>query len=106
MKNIIDGESVKCPIQPADIDIGRHFHDAFGHSETEVSAGYLVRLAQVKGGWVPFTKEEIEAFYQKSGHHDFWFNRLITDGWIVERDGKHFFTVQFVARVYLSSPKI
>src|SRR5688572_28580841 len=68
------------PIQPHHIDAMQHFWDAFDHHETEVSARYIVGLCQERGGWLPFTEEEIERFYQKSGHKNFIFNRLIEPG--------------------------
>lgn len=100
---------------PADIDTeAGHFWNAFGHHETEVSAKWLCRLAQIKGGWLPFTRDEIEKLYLYS----FTFNRLIEPGtgygrpgekyltgggWIVEMDGLLHFTEEFVTRCFLSS---
>jgi hypothetical protein len=110
------------PIQPKDIKttLGLHFFDAFDNSETEVSAKWLVRLAQEKGGWFPFTREEIEAFYNKGGHKGFWFNRLVEaertrrnpwseayydgGGWIIKEDDFYFFTDDFIKRCHKSSP--
>lgn len=80
-------------------------------------------MLQEKGGWSPFTRGEIEAFYQKCGLKDgFRFNRLIQPGitfgiirgnysvgggWVVENeDGTLEVTEEFVERVYKSSPKI
>ncbi|OHA17843.1 MAG: hypothetical protein A3H57_02275 [Candidatus Taylorbacteria bacterium RIFCSPLOWO2_02_FULL_43_11] len=78
-KNIIVNNQFN--IQPSDINIGpdfEHFFDAFGNMETEVSAYYVVRLCQKKGGWFPFSQAEIEEVYQASGHQDgFIFNRLV-----------------------------
>lgn len=95
--------SVTSPV-PADIDASKHMFDAFGNNETEVSAGYIVRLCQRKGNWTSFTEEEIEAFYQEAGHRDFWFNNLISGGWIVKEDGCYLVTPEFIGRCYRSSP--
>lgn len=111
------------PIQPGDIDtkIGVHFWDAFDHSETEVSAKWLVRLAQRRGGWHPFTYDQIETFYNIEGnYHNFSFNRLIKPeivrtglgsgqdirggGWIIHEKSLYYFTVDFIERCYKSSP--
>lgn len=109
------------PIQPKDIKtIGVHFFDAFDNNETEISAKWLVRLAQKNGGWYPLTLNEIEAFYNKGGYKGFWFNRLIEaeltrrnpwseayytgGGWIMKEDGLYFFTNDFIKRCHKSSP--
>ena len=60
------------PIRPQHINTESHFWDAFGHNETEVSALYVVRLCQAKGGWMPFTKAELD----EVAREDFHFNRL------------------------------
>jgi hypothetical protein len=50
-------------ITPEDISLGKHFFDAFGHYESEISASWLVEFAQQRGeGWKPFTHEDIEKF--------------------------------------------
>lgn len=75
-------------IEPSDIDSTKHFWDAFDHAETEVSARYIVRLCQEVGGWVPFTFEQINAFYQKARGNkieSFTFNRLVDAQWVRTR---------------------
>ena len=98
------------PIQPRHINAKRHFWDAFGNNETEISAGYIVRLCQKLGGWVPFTREQIEAFYNEAGHTDFWFNRLrgqrTEDFIVLGEDGKFRVTHEFIARCHKSSPNL
>lgn len=93
-------------IQPKDIDATKHFYDAFGNMEKETSAHYIVKLCQEKGGWKPFTAEEIEAFYQKAGLHDgFWFNGLDEEGFVVlGKDNLYRVTDEFITRCYKSSP--
>lgn len=54
------------PVKPSDINAAEHMWEAFGNTETDVSAGYIVRLMQEKGDWVPFTYGELNAFYQKT----------------------------------------
>ena len=110
------------PVGPDKIDASKHLYDAFGNRETEISAGYIVRMLQEKGSWDPFTNEEIEEFYTKSGHTDgFTFNALIEPlterlfdgrthtvggGWIIQRpDGKFEVTEEFVRKAFESSPK-
>ena len=110
------------PIRPEQIDASKHLYDAFGHTETEVSAGYIIRMLQEKGDWLPFSQEEIEEFYRRSGHTDgFTFNALINPvterlfdgrlstvggGFVFQRpDGKFEVTREFVERAYISSPR-
>lgn len=71
-------------IKPEDIDASKHLFGAFGHSETEVSAGWIVRYCQERGkGWDDFSYEDIEAYYRQKGLHDgFTFNRLVRMGYI------------------------
>lgn len=121
-------------IMPSDIDTSRHFFNAFDNMETETSAKWVVRFCQGKGGWVDFTGEEIEAFYNKDGFCDFQFNRLVSaarvvpqghgarafsagiyydgpweergGGWIaLDRDGKYHITNSFIERCYQAAPK-
>ncbi|MCL5411071.1 MAG: hypothetical protein M1324_04525 [Patescibacteria group bacterium] len=87
MKKVIVGYKTYL-IQPDHINTdpntgpeGSHFFDAFGNTETEVSARWLVRFAQQRGsGWEPFALNEIEAFYNRGGHKGFSFNHLINPG--------------------------
>lgn len=120
-------------VQPDDIDAStRHLWNAFDHSETETSAGWIIRFLQERGlGWAPFSHNEIEAYYSKSGKFTgFSFNRLINPemvppslarafagyydkripkggGWIIKGDDdKYYVTVEFVTRCFSSSPKM
>jgi len=108
------------PIKPNDINASQHLSDAFGNLETETSAGYIIRMCQEKGSWDPFTKEDIEEFYKRSGHSDgFWFNQLVEPGksfsivngeylvgggWVVLKDRKYHLTTTFVEAAFNSSP--
>jgi catalase (peroxidase I) len=111
-------------ILPADINTTQHFGGSFDEYETEVSARYVVRLLQQKGGWKPFTYEDINNFYQeKTGDKssNFTWNALIEGknkrnfasgvsyvdgGWIKKLDdGRYQVTKGFVEKVYKSSPK-
>ncbi|HOX95914.1 MAG TPA: hypothetical protein PLI45_00840 [Candidatus Woesebacteria bacterium] len=107
MTDIIN-DQVRCPIKPEDIDTSMHFFDAFGNSETEASANVLVRFCQERGkGWLPFNKDEIDVFNLKARNRSFFpFNNLLNDEFIVEQDGQFFFTIQFAARAYASSPQL
>lgn len=70
--------------QPNDFITTGHYWDTFDHSETEISALWIVRFLQSRNqGWADFTVGEIRAFYKKGresgGHHDdgFTFNHLV-----------------------------
>ncbi|MEX0649401.1 MAG: hypothetical protein WD200_00175 [Candidatus Andersenbacteria bacterium] len=116
------------PIQPDHIDGSRHLWNAFDHTETEVSAGWIIRFLQERGkSWAPFTYGEINAFYSREHKDGFTFNRLINvemvppnlarafaghhddpvprgGGWILEdADGYHV-TDDFITRCFQSSP--
>ena len=124
---IVDGS--KFPIQPRHINTQGHLFDSFDNYETEISAGYVVKLCQELGGWNPFTLEQIEASYRKSGHTGFAFNQLVESGkrvlnmaavfaghafpvtepmgggWIIlGDDDKYYVTDDFVGRCFNSSP--
>jgi|SRR5208337_4439355 len=99
-------------ITPADISIKKHFFDAFGKMETEVSARWLIDFAQVRGkGWEPFTEEEINAFYhQKYPQGTFWFNgltdKLIRKAQVGHEEGTvYYFTEEFIARCYSAATR-
>jgi hypothetical protein len=110
-KKIIDSENGEgYNIQPGHINTGEHFCDAFGNCETEVSARLIVSLCQAKGGWIPFTKEEID----KHTNQGFHFNRLCDcrepknnrNYVILGEDGKYRVTHEFIATCFKSSPAI
>jgi len=95
-----------CPVKPKHVKTDKYHIGAFGdHFPTETSAFFLVKLAQKKRGWKPFTLNEIEQFCLKFNNNEFKFNRLLGK-WIVEQNGKLYFTLEFVARVWESSPNI
>jgi len=106
--------------QPQEIVINDHLFNAFGESESEVSADWLVRFAIARGqGWSPFSEEEINVFYHaKFPNENFTFNRLVEagvgyglpgeryltgGGWIVEKDGLYHFTEEFINRCYMAA---
>ena len=129
MTNPIITETDSYHIQPKDIDASVHLFNSFDHSETETSAGWIIRFLQERGqGWTPFTYDEINSFYAQKFDHGFRFNRLIEPemvppslarafaghmdplipkggGWIVKgEDEKYYATQEFIDRCYKSSP--
>lgn len=108
-------------ILPEHINTGAHFFEAFGNTETEYSASWIVQFCKERGGWVSFSYEEIEEFYHrksKGRFSNFTFNKLLdwnfindpkvtTDrGFIVcGKDGRFRVTVDFIARCYRSAPQ-
>jgi hypothetical protein len=92
-------------IQPQDIDTTKHFWDAFGRLEKEISANFIVRFCQERNeGWAPFTYAEIETFYNKYGFKDFDFNGLV-GGPLIYRNDKYHFMPAFSRICYKASPK-
>ena len=117
------------PVQPCHIDASKHLFDAFDHSETETSAGWIIRFLQERNtGWQPFTLAEIQEFYSRKFDHGFCFNCLVNTemiplslarafeghhdpripaggGWIIlGNDDKYYVTEEFVTSCFKSRP--
>lgn len=93
-------------IKPSDIDTSRHFWDAFGNCETEISACWIVRFCQDRNSWEPFTYDELNFFCKANGHKgDFWFNRLDKKAFIQKKNGLYHIAHRFICRCYEASPK-
>jgi len=125
---VTSGEEL--PIQPKDIDGSKHFFSAFDHTETEVSANWIIRFLQERGqSWRPFSYEDIDAFYARKFKNGFRFNRLVEaemvppslarafagyrdpliavgGGWIIhnEAEGLYYVTEEFIMRCHKASP--
>ena len=68
-------------IKPSDINVNKSFMASiWQNAETEVSAYFLVKMAQKHGSWRDFTQKEIDTVAKE----DFWFNKLIRYGAIKE----------------------
>lgn len=110
-------------IRPSAIKIQGHLWDAFDHSETEISASYVVRFCQEQGSWAPFTLEALTSFYEglRKKKESFHWNRLIEPGysfsamrgrylagggWVVEREGKFHVTADFIERCVRSTSRV
>lgn len=95
------------PISPSDIDVTKHFYDAFGSSEREFSANWIVRFCQKRGNWNPFTYDQINDFYksERTQGDDFEFDGLEDEGYYIKLDGDLYsITPHFVGRCWASSP--
>ena len=109
--NVITNDA-QCPITPGHIMCaGAHsfMGSIWQNMETEVSTYWLVKFAQRRGNWAPFTRTELEALYHESRPvgEKFWFNKLTRDGHIqqLDNEGEHYaFTTEFVAACYQVSP--
>ncbi len=96
-------------VEPEKINTEQHFWDAFGNVETEISARWIVRFCQErKRGWEPFSKSEIEQFYNQHGYVHFMFNKLLSrDQRYVRVEGDAYsVTPEFVDRCYQASPLV
>ncbi len=82
---------------PEEMVSDKHYSDAFGQNETEISASYIVRYCQSVGNWDPFTYEQINEFYPRGD--GFTFNRLIDGGWIIHEDDLYYVTMGFLSRI-------
>jgi hypothetical protein len=79
MKTPIDDTCKDYPIRPEHINTSGHFWSAFEHSETEISANYVVQLCQRNGGWKPFSFTDINNLYKSNKNAevlDYSFNNL------------------------------
>lgn len=92
---------------PDRIDASRHFYNAFGRAEPEISARWIVKFCQKRDmGWEPITYKEIDGFYRDNGVDDgFWFNDLDTKGFTPLIKDDYIITENFVMRCYEASPK-
>ena len=101
MKNnqptVIEADSLL--IKPSDIDTSKHPYGAFGKSETEASARWIVRLCQIKNQWGNFKLDDIEELYSSSSNYSgYSFNTLVEDGFIQEDQGMYSITIGFILR--------
>ena len=110
-KKIIDGntdEGRHYPIQPESIDTQKTFAGAFGHIDTAISARIAVELAQKNGGWMPFSKDNINEYCGEL----YKFNRLSTHDdpmdsrnfIVMGEDGLYRYTHEFICVCYINSP--
>jgi hypothetical protein len=105
MENIVIVDAENLCISPSDINTDKHFFGAFGNTETEASAKWIVLLCQKKGGWYPFTLKEVEDLCQSVGYKGYWFNNLLDMKFIIEKKSIYYITSEFITRCYSSSPK-
>lgn len=101
-------DDAQCAIRPDQIDASRSFMETIWQNmETEISANWLVRFAQDRNSWKPFTVAELEEFYHKKWPDEhFHFNKLRRTGHIADTiaEGTLAFTTEFVSACYLVSP--
>ena len=101
-------------IRPSNIDTSQHFWNAFGSSETEVSALWIVQFCKQRGGddWRPFAHADLAAFYcekKMTTAGAFRYNQLTygysgTRPWLYEIGGLVHITQDFVVRCFRASP--
>jgi hypothetical protein len=97
--------SIKQLIKPSNIKIDDHFWSTFGHSETEVSARWIIMFLRAREditsqNWEPFDLVDLEQFYQtlRKKPETFHFNRL-TDRFVQNDNGVLTVTDAFVAAI-------
>jgi hypothetical protein len=95
---------MKTNILPNDINTNQHFWNAFGQCEKEITAKWIVKYMQQENEWKPFTKDDIEKFYNKGGYFNFYFNGLIDGQHIIENGDYLEVTPLFIVKCYQSSP--
>ncbi len=109
MLKIVTSNDSVYPIKPVDIDVEKHFFNAFGNYEREISARWIVRMCQEKEGWVPFTGDDINTFYHASGRRplseDFLFNGLDNGEYLVLEGDEYCITHEFITACFKSSPR-
>ncbi|MEX2008467.1 MAG: hypothetical protein WD850_03190 [Candidatus Spechtbacterales bacterium] len=113
-KRQVVGQVVEYPIQPSDISTELDFMDTLGRAELESSGFWVVRLAQRRGGWSPFTRDELWGLHAKenpSQRHprlqerdldELLGNRTL----FAEMDGQYYVTHEFVSSCFRGSPAL
>ncbi len=88
--------SITTSIKPGDLKLDKWeqlMGSKWQNVETEISAYWLIRLAQKNRSWRDFTKKEIDDLSK----HDFWFNRLTIMGDIIPNANETYsFTDYFI----------
>lgn len=93
-------------ISPSDIDVRRLMWSMFDKLDTEMSAKLVIILEQRKGGWEPFTINELDDLSVESGKGEFWLNGLDEEGYVVlQKDGRYLVTKDFIEGCHKASPK-
>ena len=64
-----ESESAALHFHPDDVDVETDLLGSMGKAEIEQAAGVVVSLCQFRGGWVSFTRKELEEFAAKHGLH-------------------------------------
>lgn len=110
-------------LKPSDIDLSSGlygtlssgFYRTSGEAEVEIAAKHLILFCRIRGGWYPFTMEELLNFYKKNqfdieymlfGLLGPWWDDTMIVGHIEEApsylvaggDGKYYFTNIFIER--------
>lgn len=101
------------PIRPNDIDIA--LSSTFGKAEVEEAARNIILFCQQRGGWYPFSLEELSNFYMREerdcnmmffGLSGIWYDDAMLSGGFREShpclvicgDGMYRVTDQFIER--------
>lgn len=93
-------------ISPSDIDVRGLMWSMFDKLDIEMSAKLVIILEQRKGGWEPFTINELDDLSAESGKGEFWLNGLDEEGYVVlQKDGRYLVTRGFVEGCYKASPQ-
>jgi len=108
--------SIKQLIKPSNIKIDDHFRNTFDHSETEVSARWIIMFLRARNavedkGWELFPEHHLVAFYQllrKQPQETFNFNRLLRSPsmgthYLIRENGIVEATDQFISRIASNS---
>ena len=103
--------SIKELIKPSNIRIDDHYWSTFGHTETEISARWIIMFLRAREFvtsqettgtqfWEPFTLSDLERFYQylREKPETFHFNRL-GERFIQNDNGTLTVTDAFVAAI-------
>lgn len=103
-KRIVDGSTERgkrYPIQPRQINVKNHLHGAFNTVDAEIAAGVLVKFAQRKGVWLPFSIEDIKVY--GDGHFNLRSlsssNPYDEENYIIRgQDQRYYFTHEFIMK--------
>ncbi len=85
------------PISPSHLACNHRYEGTFADEEVNSSADWLIWFSQQRGGWFPFTRHEIDVFY--NNHYEYGGPRLLLDK-MVAKD-----YVALVSRLYYVTHK-
>lgn len=107
LPTLVDGTT--WPIQPSQLDTGTILVGTFGECEMEHVAEMIVKRANERGGWIPFTRAKLNLesdYFAVNWNHD-GFKDLANGRFIVQiSDRVYVVTDVFISRIFNKFPAV